>query len=83
MPKPACRRHQLRGRSGVNQVAAQASRVRADTTARVLIPAGTLRCADDVTGCWLAGAVAPAGLAAAAPVRRDIAVIQMLAGRPW
>jgi hypothetical protein len=83
MRKPACRQHQLRGRSGVNQLAAQASQALADTTARVLIPAGTLRCAAGVAGCWLAGDVAPAGLAAAACVRRDVAVIQVLAGRPW
>jgi hypothetical protein len=53
------------------------------TTLRVLIPAGALRGAAGVAGCRLAGDVPPAGLAAAARVRRDMAVIQVLAGRPW
>jgi hypothetical protein len=84
MPYGSCtRQHQLRWRSGVNQLAAQASKALADTTARVLIPAGTLRCAAGVAGCRLAGHVPPAGLAAAARVRRDMAVIQVLARRPW
>jgi hypothetical protein len=67
----------------VNQLAAQASQALADTTARVLIPAGALRCAAGVAGCRLAGDVPRAGLAAAARVRRDMAVVQVLAGRPW
>ena len=65
-------------------MAAQASQALADTTARVLmIPAGALRCAAGVAGCRLDGDVPPAGLAAAARVQRDMAVIQVLAGRPW
>jgi hypothetical protein len=67
----------------VNQFAAQASQALADTTARVLAPASALRCAAGVPGCRLAGDVPPAGLAAAARVQRDMAVIQVLAGRPW
>jgi hypothetical protein len=62
--------------SWVNQLAPRAL---ADTTARVLIPAG----AAGVAGCRLDGDVPPAGLAAAARVQRDMAVIQVLAGRPW
>ena len=64
-------------------MAAQASQALADTTARVLIPAGALRCAAGVAGCRLDGDVRPAGLAAAARAQRAIAVIQVLAGRPW
>lgn len=64
-------------------MAAQASQALADTTARVLIPAGALRCAAGVAGCRLDGDVPSAGLAAAARVQRDMAVIQVLAGRPW
>jgi hypothetical protein len=67
----------------VNQLAAQACQALAGTTARVLIPAGALHRATGVAGCRLAGDVPPAGLAAAARVRRDMAVIQVLAGRPW
>jgi hypothetical protein len=67
----------------VNQLAAQAYQALADTTARVLIPAGTLRGAAGVAGCRLDGDVPPAGLAAAARDPRDMAVIQVLAGRPW
>jgi hypothetical protein len=52
----------------VNQLAAQASQALADTTARVLIPAGALRCAAGAAGCRLDGEVPPAGLAAAARV---------------
>jgi hypothetical protein len=69
----------------VNQLAAQASQALADTTARVLVLAGALRCAAGaagVAGCRLDGDVPPSGLAAAARVR-DMAVIQVLAGRPW
>ena len=64
-------------------MAAQASQVLADTTARVLIPAGALRCAAGVAGCRLDGDVPPAGFAAAARVQRDMVVIRVLAGRPW
>ena len=64
-------------------MAAQASQALADTTARVLIPAGALRCAAGVAGGRLDGDVPWAGLAAAARGRRDMAVIQVLAGRPW
>jgi hypothetical protein len=64
----------------VNQLAAQASQALADTTARVLFPAGALRSAAGVAGCWLAGDVS---LAAVPRVRRDMAAIQVLAGRPW
>ena len=64
-------------------MAAQASQALADTTARVLIPARALRCAAGVAGCRLAGEVPSAGLAAAARVGPDMAVIQVLAGRPW
>ena len=67
----------------MNQLAAQASQAVEDTTARVLIPAGALRGAVGVAGCRLDGDVPPAGLAAAARVQRDMAVIQVLAGRPW
>jgi hypothetical protein len=67
----------------VNQLAAQVSQALADTTARVLIPVGALRCAAGVAGCRLDGDVPPAGSAAAARVQRDMAVIQVLAGRPW
>jgi hypothetical protein len=66
----------------VNQLAAQASQALDDTTARVLIPAGALRCAAGVAGGRLAGDV-PSGGLAAARVRRDMAVIQVPAGRPW
>jgi hypothetical protein len=48
----------------------------------VLIPAGALRCAAGVAGCPLAEDVPQAGLAAATRARRDMAVIQVLAGRP-
>ena len=64
-------------------MAAQASQALADTTARVLIPAGALCRAAGVAGCRLDGDVPSAGLAAAARVQRDMAVIQVLAGRPW
>ena len=64
-------------------MAAQASQALADTTARVPIPAGAPRCAADVAGCRLDGDVPPAGLAAAARTQRAMAVIQVLAGRPW
>jgi hypothetical protein len=64
----------------VNQLAAQASQALTGTTARVLIPVGALRCA---AGRRLDGDVPSAGLAAAARVQRDMAVIQVLAGRPW
>ena len=64
-------------------MAAQASQAVEDTTARVLIPAGALRCAAGVAGGRLDGDVPRAGLAAAARGRRDMAVIQVLAGRPW
>jgi hypothetical protein len=65
-------------------LAAQASQALAETTARVLIPVGVLRCAVGVAGGLLAGDVPPSGLAPAARVRRrDMAVIQVLAGRPW
>ena len=65
-------------------MAAQASQGLADTTARVLIPAGALRCAPaGMAGCRPAGDVPPAGLAAAARMRPDMAVVQMQAGRPW
>jgi hypothetical protein len=68
----------------VNQLAAQASQALADAAARVLVPAGALRCAAGVAGCRLAGDVPPAGgLAAAARAGPDMAVIQVLAGRPW
>jgi hypothetical protein len=49
----------------------------------VLTPAGALRCAAGVAGCRLDGDVPPAELAADARVQRDMAVIQVLAGRPW
>jgi hypothetical protein len=64
-------------------LAAQASQALADAAARVLVPAGALRCVAGVAGCRLAGDVPPAGLAAAARVGPDMAVIQVLAGRPW
>ena len=64
-------------------MAAQASQALADTTARVPIPAGALRCAAGVAGCRLDGDVPPAGFAAAARVQRDMVVIRVLAGRPW
>jgi hypothetical protein len=67
----------------VNQLAAQASQALAGTTARVLIPADTLRRAAGVACCRLDGDVPPGGLAVAARVPRDMAVIQVLAGRPW
>ena len=67
----------------MNQSAAQASQALVETTARVLIPAGALRCAAGVAGCRQDGDVPPGGLAAAARVPRDMAVIQVLAGRPW
>ena len=64
-------------------MAAQASQALADTTARVLIPAGALRCAAGVADCRLDGDEPPTGLAAAARVQRDMAMIQVLAERPW
>ena len=64
-------------------MAAQASQALAGTTARVLIPAGALRRAARVAGCRLDGGVPPCGLAVAPRVPRDMAVIQVLAGRPW
>ena len=64
-------------------MAAQASQAPAGTTARVPIPAGTLRRTAGVAGCRLDGDVPPAGLAGAARVPRDMAMIQVLAGRPW
>jgi hypothetical protein len=67
----------------VNQLAAQASQALADTTARVLIAAGALCCVAGVAGCWLDGDGPPTGLAAAARAQRDMAAIQVLAGRPW
>jgi hypothetical protein len=68
----------------MNQLAAQACQVLTGTTARALISAGTVRCPAGLSGSLLAGDVPPSGLAPAARLRRrDIAVIQVLAGRPW
>jgi hypothetical protein len=67
----------------VNQLAAQASQALADAAARVLVPAAALRCAAGVAGFRLAGDVPSAGGLAAARVGSDMAVIQVLAGRPW
>jgi hypothetical protein len=68
----------------MNQLAAQACQALAGTTARAPISAGTVRCEAGVAGSLLAGDVPPSGLAPAARVRRrDMAVIQVLAGRPW
>lgn len=66
----------------VNQLAAQASQPLVEAVARALVPAGALRCAVGAAGCGLAGAVPLAGLAAAR-AGADMAVIQVLAGRPW
>jgi hypothetical protein len=67
----------------VNQLLAQASQVLADDAAWALVSTGILRPAADAAGCWLAGDVPSAGLAAAARVGPDMAVTQVLAGRPW
>jgi hypothetical protein len=79
---PVCRQDYLGWRSGVNQLAAQASHPLVETTARALVPVGALRCAAVAAGCGLAGGVPSAGLAAAR-AGADMAVIQVLAGRPW
>jgi hypothetical protein len=63
----------------VNQLAAQASQPLVEGAARALVPAGALRCAAGAAGCWLAGDV-PLAAARAGP---DMAVIQVVAGRPW
>lgn len=67
----------------MNQLLVQASRALADEAAWALVSTGILRPAADAAGCWLARDVPSAGLAAAARVGPDMAVIQVLAGRPW
>ena len=64
-------------------MAAQASQALAGTTARLPIPAGALPRATGVAGCRLAGDAPPGRSPVAARVPRDMAVIQVLAGRPW
>jgi hypothetical protein len=68
--------------SRVNQLAAQAAQPLVETTARALVTAGALRCSAGAADCWLAAGVRSAGLAAAR-AGADMAVIQVLAGRPW
>jgi hypothetical protein len=81
--RPACRQNQQLGwRSGVNQLAAQASQPLIEAAARARVPADALRCVAGAAGCSLAGDVPSAGLAATR-VGPDMAVIQVLAGRPW
>jgi hypothetical protein len=66
----------------MNQLAAQASQALAGTTARVLLPSGALRCALAwrLAG-WTRTCRRPDVDTARVP--RDMAVIQVLAGRPW
>ncbi|HEY1669705.1 MAG TPA: hypothetical protein VGG54_28745 [Trebonia sp.] len=63
-------------------MAAQASQPLTEAAARALVPAGALRRVAGAAGCGLAGDVPSAGLAVtrAGP---DMAVIQVMAGRPW
>jgi hypothetical protein len=70
------------GGPGVNQLAAQASQPLIEAAARALVPAEALRRVADAAGCRLAGDVPSAGLAAAR-AGPDMALIQVLAGRPW
>ena len=66
----------------VDQLAAQASQPLIEAAARALVPVGALGCVAGAAGCRLAGDVPPAGLAAAR-AGPDMAVIRVLAGRPW
>ena len=62
-------------------MAAQASQPLIEAAARALVPADALRCVAGAAGCGLAVGVPSAGLAAAR-AGPDLAVIQVLAGRP-
>jgi len=66
----------------VNQLAAQACQPLIEGAARALVPADALRRVAGAAGCGLAGDVPSAGLAAARG-GPDMAVIQVMAGRPW
>jgi hypothetical protein len=66
----------------VNQLAAHASQPLIEAAARALIRADVHRCVTGAAGCRLAGDVPSAG-SAAARAGPDMAVIQVLAGRPW
>jgi hypothetical protein len=62
---------------------AQASQALADAAAWALAPTGALRRAVGAVGCRLEGEVPSVGLAASARVGPDLAISQVLAGRPW
>jgi hypothetical protein len=62
---------------------AQASQALADAAAWALVPTGGLRRGAGAAGCRLAGDAPSAGVAATARVGPDLAMSQVLAGRPW
>jgi hypothetical protein len=70
-------------RTSDSNLFAQASQALVDAVAWALLSTGILRPATGSAGCWLPRDVSSAEVAAGARVGPDMAVTQMLAGRPW